>query len=304
MVNVGRVSTLATFNNTIQNVRDVQTSLFNTQNQISSGLKTDNFEGLVGQAEQFVQLEGKIKKSILFQEKNAVNIARLQSTNVSLDQVINIADDMENLMVLRRNVTFADSISFEQQMRGYVESLAVELNATFEGRFLFGGTRTNVQPIITEPFIPEPIELGVLDDGYYQGSKENYTLRADENLVTDVNVRADAEGFQGIFGAAFLAIEGHGEDDDDLLVDAIDMIQEGLKEVIAIQSSVNSDILNLQNISERQETLQLYWQGVTEEVANTDVLAASTKLAVDQTVLQASFQAFSVVNSLRLVDYL
>jgi len=81
-------------------------------------------------------------------------------------------------------------------------------------------------------------------------------------------------------------------------------MQDGLKEVIAEQTSVNSNIVAIESITTRHGDLQLYWKGVSESLINTDIVEASTQLAIDQTVLQAAFQSFASLNRLRLVDFL
>lgn len=304
MATVGRISTYAVFQNTWRNISNTQSTVFDLQGQISSGLKTTNFAGLTGQVEQFTQLTAKLSKAKMYEENNAVAISRLNTTNTALNQIIELADDMEDLMVLRRNPTMANSIAFEQQLKGKLEALASELNTTFEGRFLFGGTKTNVNPVVVDPAVPGPVEVGTLDANYYQGSNEDLVLRAGDNVEIQYNVRADNPAFQKLFGAVALALKGHAENDDAILQQAINMIQEGQAELVSVQASVNTNVVTLGDQNKRHEALRLYWQGVTEEVSKTDVLAASTKLAVDQTVLQASFQAFAQINRLRLSDFL
>jgi flagellin-like hook-associated protein FlgL len=219
-----------------------------------------------------------------------------------LQQIIDKVDEMEDLMVLRRNPALADDIAFEPQMRSMMSSVASELNVTFESKYLFAGTRTN-RPPVTVP-VGANVTSGVPDDGYYQGSKTNVILRADDNVEIEARVRADNSAFQKIFAAANQAIEGHGANDDDTIAAALDLLQEGLQQAIAIEATINADILSITNISERQSSLELYWTGVTEELSRTDILSISTKLAVDETILQASFQAFAGINQLRLVNYL
>lgn len=304
MAVVTRASTFAVFTNTINNINNVQGRLFNAQDQLSSGLKTSNFSGLNSEVEQFVFLEERMSRLVRYQENNAVNIARLETTKVALDRVVDVVDEMEDLMVLRRNGAIEDDIAFSQQMSSKIRALASELNTTFEGKFLFGGTRSNVNPVITEPEVPGSVTFGVPDDGYYQGSKTDVVLRADENVELTARVRADNIGFQNAFAAAFQSLEGHRLDDEDMIRDSVDLVQVGLEQIIAVRATLDSDILELNDISQRQNSLQLYYQGVTELVSKTDVLAVSTQLALDETVLQASFQAFAGINSLRLVDFL
>ncbi|MBN67000.1 MAG: hypothetical protein CMM94_05480 [Rickettsiales bacterium] len=299
---INRISTFAVFQNTLSDVNQTQSRLFRTQDQISSGVKARDFEGISSKTEQFVDLEARVGKAKLYQEQNSQVKARLETTNVALDQIIQLTDEIEDLMVLRRNGAMADNINFEQQLTDKRDSLIGELNSTFEGRFIFGGTRTNVAPVSQE--IPANVELGVPDNGYYQGTDENVTVRAQDNVEIEYNVRADAQGFQKLFASINTALHAHREGEENFMADAVDMVQEANRDIISVQATVNSTIVNLDQINERHQALELYWRGVTETIAKTDVLAASTQVAVDQAVLQASFQVFSQVNQLRLSDYL
>ena len=299
---INRISTFAVFQNTLSDVNQTQSRLFRTQDQISSGVKARDFEGISSKTEQFVDLEARVGKAKLYQEQNTQVKARLETTNVALDQIIQLTDEIEDLMVLRRNGALADNINFEQQLSDKRDSLIGELNSTFEGRFIFGGTRTNVQPVSEQ--IPANVQLGVPDNGYYQGTDENVTVRAQDNVEIEYNVRADAQGFQKLFASINTALHAHREGEENFMADAVDMVQEANRDIISVQATVNSTIVNLDQINERHQALELYWRGVTETIAKTDVLAASTQVAVDQAVLQASFQVFSQVNQLRLSDFL
>lgn len=303
MAVVTRVSTFNVFQNTQGNIRDVQGSLFDLQRQISSGFQTENFEGLAPNTEQFTNLEAKIRKLTTYENNNSQAIARLESTGQAMDQVIELADDIEDLMVLRRDGVLEDNINFDLQLRNIRETLASQLNASFEGRFLFGGTRTNIPPVITQP-VPEAITPGQLDNNYYQGSGEDITLRASDEFELQYNVRADDIGFQKIFTAMSLALEGHAEDNDDTMISAIDQMQDGIQDVISKRSEVNINFVNVTQITTRHEDLRLYWQGVSEELINTDLLSASTQVTQDEAQLQATFQVFARINNLRLSDFL
>ncbi len=304
MTIISRISTYGLHQKTIGDFNSVQSHLANLQNQISSGFKTDRFQDLIGEVEQFVDLEGEIKKLQNYETTNAEGISRYRTQRVAIEEMIQVGDQIEDLMTLRRNGANEDKIAFAQQMRGYITTFARELNTNIGGRYLFAGTRTNVQPVITEPSVPKPVTSTIPDDSFYQGSKENVILRPRSGLDIEFKTRADDEAFQKIVTAAWLSIEGDGEDDDDKLVQAVDMIQQGLDRLISIQADVDGEILNLENINERHESLRLYLTGVSEEIIKTDILTASTQVAIDQTILSASFQAFARINSLNLVDYL
>lgn len=303
MAVVTRVSTFNVFQNTQGNIRDVQGSLFDLQRQISSGFQTETFEGLAPNTEQFTNLEAKIRKLTTYENNNSQAIARLESTGQAMDQFIELADDIEDLMVLRRDGVLEDNINFDLQLRNIRETLASQLNVSFEGRFLFGGTRTNIPPVITQP-VPEAVTPGELDNNYYQGSSEDITLRASDEFELQYNVRADDIGFQKVFTAMSLALEGHEEDSDDKMISAINQMQDGIQGVISKRSEVNINFVNVTQITTRHEDLRLYWQGVSEELINTDLLSASTQVTQDEAQLQATFQVFARINNLRLSDFL
>jgi len=67
---------------------------------------------------------------------------------------------------------------------------------------------------------------------------------------------------------------------------------------------VDASIVDIQQINERHDASILYYKGVTEAIAKTDPVAASTDVAMDQTILTASFQTFSKISALNLSDYL
>ncbi len=300
---IQRISTYAVHQGTMADVNKTQADLFDLQKQISSGFKTDRFEGLAGQVEHFVSLEAKIRKTQTYIQQNEVVIARLNTTQKTVGDIIDIADQMQNLITLRRNPAAADNMAFKQQMLSLRTTAAAMLNTTFEGRYLFGGTNTNTPPVNDNPF-PAPVAPGVPDDGYYQGSKENLTVRAQDGYEIEYNIRADDIGFQQMFAAVDLALSGDETDSDVLLGKAIDLINQAIDNINAAQAETNSNIVSLQNINERHVELKLYWEGVKEEVIKTDILSASTKVALDQAILQASFSAFSTINQLRLADFL
>ena len=300
---IQRVSTYAIHQSTLGDVGRVQSNLANLQGQISSGKKTSNFEGLGNQVEHFIALEHKIAKATTYVNNNNLITARLNTTQTVMEDVIGVVDDMEDLILLRRGAGNGDALNFRQQMLSMQERLSEMVNTTFEGRYIFGGTRTNAPPMPTHPTTITP---GVPDNSYYNGSSEDVFARLDDNIEVNYGVRGDHEGFQKVVAAMTQALNVQDGDtgSDPALGRAFEMIQDGLQDLISEQTRVNSNIVAVQNITARHENLNLYWQGVKDTVINTDIVAASTQVAVDQTVLQASFQSFSTLNRLRLVDFL
>ncbi len=297
---VQSVSTLGVFTRTLGNVETVQKELFNLQDQISSGFKSRNFEGIATQTEHFTALEGKIKRASQYEENLALGVSRLKTMDIAMQDALEIMDDLEDLIVLARNPSTRETIEFEGQVNSLKEQLASTLNQSFKGYYLFGGTRTDVEPVITDP-IPEGTTPGALSNAYYQGAAENNVLRADERIEIEYDIRADDDAFQRAFAALALASRSTN---DSSLAQAQEFATAALEDINTLRAELNADIVYAEDVSARHENLRLYWQGVSEEIINTDIVAASSKVAQDQAILQASFQAFATINQLRLSDFL
>ena len=299
---VTRVGNIALYNNTLNDVTNTQKRLAELQEQISSGIKSQNFAGLNGQVEQYTLLEAKIRLTTSQIEGNQLNLSRINTADQAMAQAVEIADKMEDLIVQARNSTIGTTVDMPAIMRDYLKDLQGALNMNFEGRYLFGGTNTSSQPVPN--ILVDNIAPGVPDTGYYAGSEHNITYHRDERTEYDFPIRADDPSFQKIIAAAKLAINGFEGGNNDVLGNALDLMQEGQRDLNVARARVNSTAISVEQANDQLNSLKLYWKGVTEEVGKTDLLAASTEVANHQAVLQAAFSVFSRLSQLRLTDYL
>ena len=302
-MSVGRISTLGLQQVTLRDAIKAQALIADQQGQISSHQKSQDFAGLGGsESEQFLLLENKIAKTSLYVSNNNIALTRVNTTDNILSQVIETASSLQSIISQRRNAA-SDHSAFPENIKGAWQNLAGQLNTSLEGRYLFAGTRTDTQPVNTTDF-PTLKTDGVPDDGYYQGSKSDISLRADDNIDITYNVRADDAGIQKIFAGLAMAKKGDANNSDVDLQKAYDLITQGLQGVISARAIVNQNKVSIDNINTQHDSLKLYFTGVKEEMGNSDILSLSTQVSVNQGILQAAFQSFSKINSLRLSDYL
>jgi flagellar hook-associated protein 3 FlgL len=301
---VTRISTYNTHQATRNNASSVQNTLLNLQKQISSGFKTDDFKGLSGAVEGFVALDNKISRTDGFLQNNQILSARMQTMNTSVNQVIDTATALRNTLLLRRNQSIGQSVGFAGQLQSTWETLTGQLNTNLEGRYLFGGIRTDTPPVDNTTF--PTIQNADLspEDGYYRGAKESTVMRVQDDYNITQSVRADDPAFQKIFSAMAIAKEGDATNDDELLKRAYDMLSDGIAELGDVQTAIGNTLGNMEVVADRQSQLILYWKSVKESLINTDLVSASTEVATNQGILQASFQAFARINSLQLSDFL
>lgn len=301
---VGRISSYNVHQSLLRDTTRTQTNLFDLQGQLSSGIKSSTFSGLGSGVEQFADLESRMSRSNTYVDGASVVSARLDTTDKALDSIINTATDIKNLITLRRNSAVGDSVAFQTQLEGKWKELVSEMNASAEGRYLFSGTATNTPAVEGDTF-PLLQEDGVPDQGYYHGSNEDVSMRIDDNVSIIYNVRGNDPAFQKIFaGVAMAGKFGTKSGESAEMQQAYDLIAQGVDGVIGVRAVVNANKVTVQNTSDRQQSQLLYWKGLKEGISNTDIVAVSTEVAVNQGILQASFQAFARISNLKLSDFL
>lgn len=302
MTGMSRVGSVSLLNNTLGDVKNLQQQLADLQEQISSGVKAKTFQQLNGQVEQFTLLESKIRRTDAFVDQNGVNIARMQTADQAMGQLIDVADSMENLIVSARDASSGSALPFEQQMQNLLKAMATAMNINFDGRYVFSGTGTNLPPMPDETIPPQT--NGVPDASYYGGSSTSMTIRADETVEFSFPVRGDDPAFQKIYAAAHQALKAFRDGDDTAMAQALTTLQQGQEELNSVRAGVNMAIVNTNDINDRLESMNLYWKGVTEKVGKTDIVAATTQISSYEAVLQATFQVYARLSQLRLSDYL
>ena len=296
-----RIGSLALVTDTLRDMSASQTTLADLQTQISSGMKSQNFAGLNGVVEQYTQVTSELNRASQFSTNNTLNISKLNTADTTLSTITDIADQMKTMMVGANGATI-NTANIPQAMNDLMTSLQTQLNVTFNGVYMFGGTNTTSAPV-TDAGMGK-ITAGVATADYYSGTTTNATLRADDSTTAQFPVRADDPAFQKIFAAAKLAIAAATKGDTSMMETAQQMIQDGQSDLIALRSKVGSTSDNITAVNSRLTQMTTYWQQLSDGDAKTDIVSASTKVSSYQAILQATFQVYARLSSLSLVDYL
>lgn len=297
---VNNVSTYASLQSLLQNMGQAQNALNNDQIAISSGHVSQTFDGLTGSVEQLTSFNAQIARLTNYQQDNSVVLSEQQTSNNALGQIQQVATSLVSLIAGQTGGLQNTTPAFQQQLQNLESSLTAQLNSTFGGNYIFSGTATNTAPVKNP--IPAPVTIGVPDDSYYQGSQQDSTLRIGDNQTVPNSIRADNTAFQQIYAGIAQAAQTGASTAD--LQSAENLVNQGLQGVIALQSTVNSNIVNLQQVDTQNQTLQTYYTGLTQTLTQSDVVSLSTQVAQDQSVLEASFEAFSRISSLSLANFL
>jgi flagellar hook-associated protein 3 FlgL len=297
-----RVSTLAQHQSVLNNVSKVQSELSTLQRQISSGKKANTFSELDVRVEVVNAVESKIRKAEQYQDSNNLIVSRLETTNGAVNGLIDVVTEIRRVMQTARSATTPQYPIFIQTLKNNMSVAAGLLNTNVGGQYIFSGSQTNVQPV-TVP-VPEPYESGTPDAGYYNGDSVALDAQLSDSLSIEYGVRADDDTFQSLFAAIHLAIEGMELEDDTKIAAAIDLIAGSNDGLLGLQAKVNTNITIVNASNDQHAATVPYLQEFLSKDTDTDIVSATTKAAIDETVLQATFQVFARVSGLKLVDYL
>jgi len=300
---ISTVSSYGSLQSLLQNMSTVQNTLNTDQEQISSGKQSQTFDGLQGNVEQFTSMNAQITRLTGYQQSNTDIISQMQTTNTTVGQIVTLATNVKNLIASQISGTSGNA-SFQQQLQSDSSSLAALLNTTYGQNFIFSGTNTSTPPVKTP--VPAPAVEGVPDTSYYQGSNQDQTARVSDSQIISPNIRADNPAFQQLFAGISQALSATSGSTNNTtaLQSAENLVSNGLNGSIAIQATVNANILTVQNVNTQSQTMQTYFTGLVTNMSSSDVVSLSAKVAQDTNTLQATFSTFARISQLSLVNYL
>lgn len=297
-----RISTYSYHQRLLSDYTGVQANLADMQRQISSGKLAQNFEELNGKVERVNALESKLKVMNQNMESNSQIASQLQTMGDATEQIIEITDDAIKLLTTAQSATQTQYPIFAQQLKNMLTSVAGLLNSNSSGRYLFAGGKTDTRPVI-EP-VPDNYATGVPDESYYQGDNEVMTARISEGFLLEYGVNANEEGFQNLIASFNAAINALGSNNQNLLKTSFSLMVSSADDINGIKARINANMVAVEDANKFINTTKSYILGIYGEETSADLPSLSTEVALQQAVLQASFQAFAKISALNLADFL
>jgi flagellar hook-associated protein 3 FlgL len=301
---ITRVSTTSVHTQNLANITRNQDRVAQLNRQISSGKLFDSFTGLSadGNVERILSLQSQLKEADGFLNNNKVVLNRMLSANQSLGNVIKIAEDFRNNLVLRKSPG-GTSIPLDAIIDNNLEQIKGELNANVAGRYIFAGSKTD-RPAIGDILSDQNVSGDDPTNFYYEGDSVQFSAQVSASLSVDYGITADDPAFQKLIGAFHIAARAQANSNDRDFALANDMLNEALSDIINLQVDVNNAISTVDKANVTHEDSKLLIQDSISQVTDTDIPQATVLMSVNQTVLQASFLAFSRISQLTLLNYL
>ena len=297
-----RVSQLAQQTLTLNNVLDAQQRIQEAQIQIATGVKSLSYAGIPGGANRLVSLESLQIRFEQFSRNNTVIDARLQRMEQSVSTIFDSMSEVRRLLIQRINATAGDDVPLAAVAKNLLDVVAGQLNAKENGRFLFAGTKTTTQPVQIP--VPDPAVFGTPEANYYQGDSIELTTRVDDSITISYGMTADRAAFQDAIASLKAAIQGDATGNSTLLDQALALAGRAIDNLAGFRAEIGADLDTIQRADQRNGDFLVFIEGTITDILAVDIPAAVTRLASDQTILQASFMTLARVGSLSLVNFL
>lgn len=300
-----RVSTFAQYTRNLNFMTLNQARLQDLQTQIGSGMKSQDFKGLGREVGRLLEVEESRQRTNQYVENINVVGYRLETMEANVSQIFDIMLEYKTLLVNALNASNAKDLNLPIVTQNMLDQITLLLNADFNGRFLFSGSRTDVEPV-DPTLLPGAYVIPTLDgdsSAYYQGDARQLTARADDALVVTYGINADALGFERAIRSLDVVRTGIPTDRP-TLDHALSVANQAINDITDLRTSLGATAATLDRIEQKHNDFLLFTERTLSDIENVDIAAAMTMLSTTQTTLEASFATMARLQRTTLLNFL
>ncbi len=305
-----RVSSFGHNQGMVQQLLQNQSRLYDTQTQINTGKKTDEFRGLARQAQTLLGA-----KSV--QTRNDGYLSALQDAQRKLDsnelylETIRSAGN-ELRQALTETLGQDEAISFSATLEQAASVILGALNSQLDGRYLFAGSRTDTKPVAADgiaDLLSAPSVASLFSNDSMKLSSRvgdtielTYGVLADEvgqDILTSLKALADfnASGAGPLDGKLTTAQRTFLETEMTNLIASIDKVQNFVAENGLQQNRAETYKGNI-------ETSTDFLAVFISDIEDVNMAEAVTRINADQLALQVSYSVVGRLSQMSLLNYL
>lgn len=301
---IARVTTNFTANYNIKRVQDSAQSVYESDWQVSTGLKGKNFSDVSADLTQILKVEDSMLRLESY-EKNLINAdSYLQSVETSLQSMQSIITEAVQLTTLALNENSAeDRSSMSANAQGLAQNLQTVMNQTFQGKFIFSGQATNIMPA---PDDPAPVAYAGMpaSTAYYQGDATRRSTVAADGLIMDYGITADNEAFAELSAGLQALWYGLENNDKTSISGAMDQINAAQDAIGTMLGQVGGEMRQIQTLQEQNQNTTDFLTEQLQQLQGMDSTEAIANLTQNEAVLEANLLLISRLGDISLMNYL
>ncbi|MCB2288839.1 flagellar hook-associated protein FlgL [Clostridium sp. CS001] len=306
-------------------LRDMRTNLNNMnrlQGQMTSGKEIRKPSDDPFKASRIMQMYSDIDANKQYKNniKDAINW--LDTTDTALGQLGNVSGRIEELLISAGNATYSDSErkAIKDEINQKVGEMSQILNTSFDGKYIFGGTRTTIKPVETE-MTGGNTDLIYNTDTTEPARTEQLNMIKDKRLVEvsqgvtmDYNITATqvidyGTGVDDNLMKLLQDITAHLDSDDSneikkLTNEDLTGIKSFMTNILKLRSEVGAKQNRMESAEARNTDLNFNMTEILSRTEDIDITEKTMEYATMQTIYIASLQTSAKVLQPSLLDYL
>ncbi|MBU3170221.1 flagellar hook-associated protein FlgL [Clostridium estertheticum] len=335
-----RVTNKMLSNNFLRDMRTNLTNLSKIQSQMDTGKQITKASDDPLKTSRIMQMYSDIDANKQYNSniKNTTNW--LDTTDTALGQVGNVCGRIEDLLVSAGNAGYSSDQkqAIKDEINQKIQEVSQILNTSFDGKYIFGGTRATTKPTETkstvgangpnsqlvyskigggELVLPNPLNPTATDDSTVQYNQINSKLLVEvsQGVTMDYNITASqiinygtgtgAKNLMGLLGDITEHLDSTNANDIKELNNAdLDGIQKAMTNVLKLRSEVGAKQNRMESAQTRNEDQNFNMTEILSSTEDIDITEKTMEYATMQTVYTASLQTSAKVIQPSLLDYL
>lgn len=267
---------------------------------VASGKIATSYGQIAGQAGLLARAHDSRRLASALVEQNERLGSALQAADSALGGVIAVAERARTLLVQRLDGAAGADVPLAAEAQAMLAEIAGQLNATYDGSYLFAGSRDDAAPVVL-PATPVAAADPAL---YYRGDAVRSSARIGRGVELEHGILASDPPFAELMAALGTAQAAHAADDRGGLQAALSAVGDALDGLVDLRGGLGVGTARLESTTEAQRSSILYLDQAISGVEDTDLPEVMSRLARDQANLQAAYLVAGRLGALSLADYL
>lgn len=301
-----RISTYAANQSALMDLMKAQKSMFDAQQQLTTGKRSQDLKGIGYQAESLQAARAAQERAKSYEEAAVRTEARLSAQNIALEQMAEAVSD------LRTAVTTKEGDYIMHQVREAFYEVTNSLNMKHAGVYLFGGTRSDVAPVNVSN-LSDLLPMASAAEAF-ENNQRTPEVQLDQGYTLEVGMLADDVGSEVM--AAFKRIADYDAGANGPFATPMTAAQEAfmnteIQNVITALDNLyvkvgenGSKQTQVENLKNSHMDRQDFLTQMVSDIEDVDMAEAASRFQAAQTAVDVSAMTFSTLNQVSLLPYL
>jgi flagellar hook-associated protein 3 FlgL len=229
----------------------------------------------------------------------------LETSEVGLSAIQDRLSQAESEAIKMSNDTYsaADRLTGSKNINELFNDMLEVANSDVNGRYLFGGSKTDKAPFIFVNDLGEKVDVNEATRVEYIGDKRPFTIKTDENEDLEVGRNGNAI-FQGMFETMFELRDAMAQNDVEKINNMVTPLQEHQEYIRADISEVGSRSGRIEFRTNLLEEMNIATEERRANLEEVDITQAISDMRIKELAYQACLTTSTrILNMKTLMDY-